>query len=155
MTAEKALEENKQSRSPILLEIDECVKEAVRKGKRIDLMSIATGSFFNTNETFTIAEILGGHSRQEVQSAIDDYGREILESKEKVEKIILPPKDEGYRKIEVRELKAENNNFFFGEEIIKNKRGEKINQAYYIRGAKTSLAERLRKVTAPLLHPQN
>ena len=72
MTAEKALEENKQSRSPILLEIDECVKEAVRKGKRIDLMSIATGSFFNTNETFTIAEILGGHSRQEVQSAIDD-----------------------------------------------------------------------------------
>ena len=78
-----------------------------------------------------------------------------MESKEKVEKIILPPKDEGYRKIEVRELKAENNNFFFGEEIIKNKRGEKINQAYYIRGAKTSLAERLRKVTAPLLHPQN
>jgi len=150
MTTEAAPEETKQPRNPILVRFDECVKTAVSKGKRIDLGNVVTGSF---SDKITFSTDLGSFPQKQFEDAISAFVQEISDPNEKVE--LVSSKKAGTDTTECWELKAKGGTFFLGKEITRDKRDRELKRTHYIRGTKTSLAERLRNVTSPLTHPQN
>jgi hypothetical protein len=122
-------------------------KEAVKRGKRIDLVNVKINRLVGTK---TVTSPVGNYSPEilfsDLNKFVDKNTLITLSQLEKKAEHDLQPKKESYRQIKYGEEPDRSKTFFVGVELILDKNGiAPVNQNYYVRGESKGFLSFLKK----------